>query len=593
MLNKIISLILSAIIPITSFLYTSINNIIDSVSETIFGIPYTEEAIKADFFSEICDDDIIRVDENNGFIKDLVVVFVDGELSFKEKLSLFGITGGVPVGWSTVADLYVLRYPAMNYSSVKSRCEKLEKNDGVLLAMPVTVSKTVLNSTPSDPFDEFDFTSPEWDELNPQGSNWWLEAVQARQAWDYSDYFSKINIGIIDAGFDLDHPDLEGKISFPSDKLANRNYQSYHGCHVAGIIGAKHNNGAGIAGVCDNSQLICVDWEPEFLQFWNTELAVFFGFSELVKAGAKVVNLSLGTSGSKNSDGNGFWDEFIVTAAVSLMMSSLLSKGYDFVAVQSAGNGDFFGNPMNAEYNGHFASLNERNVFTGTTGISKQEILSRVIVVAGADYDGNGGYIQSPFTNVGKAVTVAAPGSDIYSCSTDGGFEYLSGTSMSAPIVTGIASLVWSVNPEFSGSDVKNIICTSTESIAKINSIYNYTYDVDLADYPMVNAKLAVEEAILRTDSSAGIVSGKIIGEDAAEIVYDGRSHTLFSDGTFSFVSSCPSGTVTVLDGSGKEIGDFEITVEAGKETSAGEYVINSEPETELPEATETTQVTE
>lgn len=580
MLTKIISVIMSFILPVTGFFYTSLNNVIDSVSEMIFGIPYTVEAIKADFFSEIEDNDIVAVDENSGFVEDLIAVFIDEDLSFSEKINLFGKTGGLLVGWSAVSDLYILRYFAMNYNQVTAMCEKLSQNDGIIFAMPVTTSKVVLNATPDDPFDAFDFTTPEWDELNPQGSNWWLEAIQARQAWDYDDYFNKINIGIIDAGFDLDHPEFEGRISFPNDRLAGRNYQDFHGCHVAGIIGANRNNGAGIAGICDNSEFICVDWHPEPLQFWNTELAVFFGFSEVVKAGAKVVNYSLGTSGSKNTDGNSFWDEFIVSAALSLMMSSLLSKGYDFVAVQSAGNGDYFGEPMNAEYNGHFSSLWEGNILT-TGGITAQDILDRIIVVASADNDGNGSYTQSDFTNVGSVVAIAAPGADIYSCSTDGGYEYLSGTSMAAPVVTGVASLVWSVNPDFSGEQVKEIVCTSTQTVAKINSDYEYAYDVDLMDYPMVNAKLAVEEAIKRTDATVGTVSGKIIGENAAEIVFNGKSHTLFSDGSYSYVTSSGSGVAQVLDSAGTEIGSFEITVGEGENVSAGEYIVNSEPESE------------
>lgn len=595
MLTKFVSLLMSFILPITGFFYTSVNTVIDSVSEIIFGIPYTAEAIKDDFFSEIDDGDVVSVDKNNGFIKDLVAVFIDSNLSFKEKLNLFGKTGGVVVGWSALADLYVIRFPVMNYSSVNEKCDKISGLDGVVYAMPVTTSKTVLDTTPSDPFDEFDFTVPEWDELNPQGGNWWLEAIQARQAWDYSSRFSQINIGIIDAGYDLDHPELEGKISFPSTRLALRNYQSYHGCHVAGIIGAKHNNDIGIAGICDNSKLICVDWEPTLLQLWNTELAIFFGFSELVKSGAKVINLSLGTAGSKSTDANSFWDEFIVTAAVSIMMSSLLSKGYDFVAVQSAGNGDIAGNPMNANYNGHFAALREENIMT-VNGISADEILNRVIVVASADNAGNGNYVQSGFTNVGRTVSISAPGSDVYSCSTDAGYEYLSGTSMAAPVVTGVASLVWSVNPEFSGADVKNIVCSSTESLAVVNRDVEYFYEVDLMDYPMVNAKLAIEETIKRTDSTVGTVSGKIIGEDAAEIVYKEKTYTLFSDGTYSFVAPESSGTATVLDSLGNTLGEFEISIVARGENAAGDYVITPETdtdtdidtETEIPETTQT-----
>ena len=582
MITRLISLLMSVVMSVSGMIFTSFNKIIDSVTEMIFGIPYTAEAVKSDFFYEIDDTDVVTLGQNSGFIKDLIAVFVDGNLSFRERLSLFTETGGVLVGWNTVADLYIIRYPAMNYNAVNEKCEKLGQLEEINLAMPVTASRSVSDSTPDDPFDEYDFTYPEWDELNPEGSNWWLEAIQARQAWDYSDYFSEINIGIVDSGFDTAHPELEGRIVFPSERHSNRNNQDYHGCHVAGIIGAKKNNAVGIAGLCDNSRLICVDWHPELLQFWNTELAIFFGFADVVKAGAKVVNFSLGTSGSKEDDSNTLWEEYFSSAALSLMMSSLLSKGYDFLAVQSAGNGDYYGEPMNANYNGHFATLREGNILT-CGGISADDVLNRIIVVASAKQNEFGEYIQSDFTNVGDAVTIAAPGEKIYSCSVDGGYEYLTGTSMAAPVVTGVASLVWSVNPGFTGAQVKEIVCTSTKDVAKINRFYDYVYDVDLTDYPMVNAKLSVENAIMKTDSDAGKISGKIIGDEASEIVYNGKSHTVLSDGTYSFVTDVSSGTASVVDISGNEIGSFEITVEPGNETQAGEYAVNTEsvPETE------------
>lgn len=581
MITRIISILMSVIVSVSGMFTASFNKIIDSVTEMIYGVPYSEEAVKSDFFDEIEDDDVITVGENDGFIKDLITVFVDENLSFKERVALFGKTGGALVGWSTVANLYVIRYPAMDYNAVNEKCKNLSQLDEVILAMPVTTSRSVSDSTPDDPFDEYDFSYPEWDELNPQGSNWWLEAIQARQAWDYSGYFNNIDIGLVDAGFDTADPEFEGRIFFPSAKHANRNYPDYHGCHIAGIIGAKRNNSFGIAGICDNSRLICVDWHPGPLQFWNTELAIFFGFADVVKSGAKVVNFSLGTSGSKYEDSNSFWDEYFSSAALSLMMSSLLSKGYDFVAVQSAGNGDYYGEPMNARYNGHFASLRKGNILT-FGGFTADDILDRIIVVAAAKHDGFGGYIQSDFTNVGGVVSIAAPGEEIYSCSTDGGYEYLSGTSMAAPMVTGVASLVWSVNPDFTGAEVKRIVCNSTADVARINRDYEYVYEADLMDYPMINAKLAVENAIKLTYSDVGTVSGKIIGENASEIVYNGKSYTLFSDGTYSFVAPESEGTVTVVDINGDEIGAFEITVEAGDETPAGEYIISPESAPEI-----------
>ena len=578
MLNKIIAVIMSCVISVTGFLYSSVNQIIDSVSELIFGIPYSVEAIKSDFFESITEDDIVKFDSENGYLNNKIVVFINSETSFKDKLSFFKNSGGILIGWSAPADLYVIEYGKMSYDAIINKCEKLMLDEAVELAIPVTASRYTPDGTPDDDFGYFDVYS-EWDELWPDGRNWWLEAIDARQAWDYVDYFNKINIGIVDSGFDIDHPDLENKIGFPSEKLASRNRQDYHGTHVAGIIGGKHN-GIGIAGICDNSNLICVDWSPELLQMWIVDLEIYFGFSSVVKAGAKVVNFSVGSSASKVSNESTLIEKTITPAAYSYMMASLLSKGYDFVAVQSAGNGDSYGNSINAQHNGLFSSINKNNIFTGANKVSADEILNRIILVSSATNSGNGEYVQSYFSNVGSTVSLAAPGDDVYSCSIDGGYEYLSGTSMSAPVVTAVASLVWSVNPGFTGAEVKEIVCTSTDSVAVVNDYAYYVYDdLEIMDYPMVNAKLAVEEALRRTDSSTGTVFGKTYTE-AAEIVFDGVSHTVFSDGSFSFVAKSGSGVAKVYDSYGNIIDSFVITVEAGKTVEVGADIPGNNPAT-------------
>lgn len=560
---------------VTSFFTTTISNIVDTLSEMFFGVPYTVEAVKSDFFNELSDSDVVAINNDRGYVKNKIAVFVDDELSFSKKIDLFANCGGLLVGWCAPSDLYVISYPSMSYDQVVSKCNALEKIDGVELSVPVLTYKSELNYTPADEFGSSEDFPLEWDETVPDGNNWWLEAVDARQAWDYSDYFNKINIGVLDSGFDTDHPELTGKISFPDDKQAGRNIPDFHGTHVAGIISANHN-GEGITGICDNANLICIDWTPNGFQFWSADIAIFFGISKLVKAGAKVINLSLGTSGSKASNSSGFFERVFETAATSYMMASLLSKGYDFVVVQSAGNGDVLGDPVNAINNGHFCALNDRNIFVGSKNVSNSDILNRIIIVASATNNRDGTFTQSYFTNVGNNVSVAAPGEDIYSCSIDGTYEILSGTSMSAPIVTGIASLVWSVNPLFTGEQVKDIVCTSYDSFAIINTDLDYYYDdLYFMDYPMVNAKLAVEEAIRRSDSSVGTVSGKIIG-DAGSILYNGISHTVYSDGTYSFVSPEGKDTAEIFDKYGNSIGTFEITVTAGQTITVDDYNVLS-----------------
>lgn len=574
MLNKIVSVIMAYIISLTGMAYTSFNGIIDSLTEMIFGLPYSAESINSEFFSSITDDDIDEIDSETGYVNNKIAVFVNPDISFSEKLAFFNGSGGKVVGWCTPSDLYVVEYGEMSYTAIEARCKMLSRSEAVELAIPVTAVKYDANKTPSD---DFGYPDPEyeWDELNPNGRNWWLEAIDARQAWDYSEYFSKIDIGLIDSGFDVDHPELDGKISFPDSKQEGRNRQDSHGTHVAGIMSARHD-GLGIAGICDNSDLICVDWNPsaESLQLWISDLAIYFGFSSVVEAGAKVVNLSLGSSGSRYGNSAPLWERLFSPLAYSYMMSSLLAKGYDFIAVQSAGNGDADNEPVDAAYNGTFTSINESNIFTGSNNVSAEDILDRIIVVSSVGNNGDGTYTQSWFSNVGSRVDVAAPGENVYSSSIDGGYEYLSGTSMSAPIVTAVASLVWSVNPDFKGPEVKEIVCSSSDSIAEINRMWGYVYDVELMEYPVVNAKLSVEEAIRRTDPTVGTVSGRIVG-DAAEIVYNGVSYTVFSDGTYSFVAQSGSGKAIVVDRNGNEIGSFDISVTAGEVTEAGEYTVH------------------
>lgn len=567
MFNRIISIVMTVIMSFTGMTLSGFDGIVDTVSEILFGLPATAQAIKADFFSDIDAFDFTKINSETAFVNNKIAVFVSSETDFSEKRDAFEEIGGTVVGWSAPIDLYVVQYALpMSYEKVLSKCEEIGDMEAVELAIPVIARKSVQNATPNDSFDSDPNETIVWDEKNPAGRNWWLEAINARQAWDYSDYFSTVNIGIVDGGFDTSHEELEGKISFPTSLHKMCNIPDLHGTHVAGVIGAKHNNGVGIAGVCENSNLICVDWTPFIFNIWNTELAIFFGLSNCVKAGAKVVNFSLGTSGSMTGNEMSAYDEILVPAAVSYMMSSLLSKGYDFLAVQSAGNGDIDGDAIDSRGNGHFCNLNKDNLYTGSYEIDAEEILERVLVVGSVYNEGNGRYVQSDFSNVGPQIDISAPGEEIYSCIIGDEYESIDGTSMSAPIVTGVASLVWSVNPSFKGTEVKEILCEATDYVAEINDdadYYFYDY-LEFCEYPVVDAKMAVEEAIRRTDKNMGTVEGTV-NESAETIEFDGVSHTVFSDGTFSFVAAAGSGTAEVKNASGTVIDSFNITVKAGE----------------------------
>jgi hypothetical protein len=90
----------------------------------------------------------------------------------------------------------------------------------------------------------------------------------------------------------------------------------------------------------------------------------------------------------------------------------------------------------------------------------------------------------------------------------------------------------------------------------------------------MVNAKLAVEEALLISNGNWGRVSGRIITDkENVEVVYGGVAHTVYSDGTYSFVAPEGNRALTFTDSSGNSIGTVDVSVVAGDTVEVLDYV--------------------
>jgi len=218
-------------------------------------------------------------------------------------------------------------------------------------------------STTADknPWSAADDLSDRGNEKEPDGNDWWAEAIGAYTAWNYSHLCKDIKVGIIDNGYELQHEDFAGKIH-----MINQNSAVDHGTHVAGIIGAEDNN-VGIRGIVDFAQLYCADlWEDDSIESRHTLLEYFAIVNDMIQKGTKVINNSWGALWPEDRLSEAFVENRLnkglrLTAEISLVMiAHLITSGHeDFIVVQAAGNGDDTYTGVDARCSGFFCMIDE------------------------------------------------------------------------------------------------------------------------------------------------------------------------------------------------------------------------------------------
>ncbi len=205
-----------------------------------------------------------------------------------------------------------------------------------------------------------------------------------------------------------------------------------HGTHVAGIIGAVRHNGLGIDGVADNVQIMVLRVVPDGDE---RDKDVANGIRYAVEHGAKVINMSFGKAYSKNKQ--------VVDEAVKYAMSK------DVLLVHAAGNdGENLDDSSKVDVPSPY--------YADGTGVAAAWI------TVGATRWMNDTSLVADFSNYGKMkVDVFAPGVQIYSSVPGSQYAWLSGTSMAAPVVTGLAAMIREYYPKLKAVEVKEIIMRS------------------------------------------------------------------------------------------------------------------------------------
>jgi subtilisin len=210
---------------------------------------------------------------------------------------------------------------------------------------------------------------------------------------------SSVNIGIIDTGIDLSHPDLMDNIKGGINTInPSKSYDddNGHGSHVAGIAAAADND-IGVIGIAPEANLYAIKvLNRKGIGFTSD---IIEGLDWAINNGIAVVNMSLGTA----SDVQSYHDAII--AAYNAGITIVAAAGND-----GQTDGRIY---YPAKY-------------------------PETIAVSAIDQNDGLAY----FSSYGAEIDLAAPGQEVNSCWQDGGYHLGSGTSMATPHVTGAAALV-------------------------------------------------------------------------------------------------------------------------------------------------------
>lgn len=353
---------------------------------------------------------------------------------------------------------------------------------------------------------------------NAGGTNWGMEAIKVPEAWEYIDKMNPVNVGVFDNVFDTKHEDLrEVFVEEPLGNFSSKNNTTLsqeHGTHVSGIIGANFNNNTGVCGVCPTARLYGVAYTSKHMKNYSTTQFINVGFTYLISNDCRVINASSNSLGDEYSFCASRNNEYAkntikdVAREVGYYLECMIKEGYKFIICNCSGNinedngrykfyrKESFNDKTELSYYSeddyerykkgkadqtvkrYFKKYGETRAESGNVE-AKYEVLCAienknvqdVIITVGAiepdEKDENGNiktYKETAYSQGGEAVDVVAPGGStssdenkIYS-TVPGGYGYNSGTSMAAPHVSGVAALIFALDPNIKPSRVKEII---------------------------------------------------------------------------------------------------------------------------------------
>ena len=336
-------------------------------------------------------------------------------------------------------------------------------------------------------------------------------------AWNLYDSSTEehrhVVVAVIDTGIDISHPDLKNAIwtnedEIPGDGIDNdgngyiddvhgwnffdgnnelcKGREDDHGTHAAGTIAAARGNG-GIAGITDNNYVKIMVLKALGTRYGvGEEKAIIEAIRYAEANGASICNLSFGTT------------EYYPELEKVMRDSKMLF-------VVSAGNGNAKGIGEDTDQKPDYPSSFD---------------LDNVISAANLMFDGN----LAESSNYGaKSVDIAAPGTYIVSTIADSGYGFMTGTSMSAPMVTGAAAMLYSYRTDLQLSDIRKVLLETARKLPTLNGKLSSNGMLDL--YAALNYGRTIETAdSAQTEQTAADGQNAQDRQDAEQTAADGQN---------------------------------------------------------------------
>jgi hypothetical protein len=400
---------------------------------------------------------------------EIIVKLKSSNKSFFQDLEDQGITLKRPINLS-YGTLYVLDIG--NNKSIKSVLKSLKNNPNVIYSEPNFIWKIERpvdsldikkiseleeqNGAPNDPLFNtlWGLSNTGSNEPEPPLTGGVAGAdIRALEAWNITKGDKKIKVGVLDTGIDYNHPDLKeqiwtnlselnGKKGIDDDKngyvddihgydIFNKDGDPMdgngHGSHCAGVIGAIHDNGIGVAGVMGEVSLVPVKFLSD--QGAGSSEQAILGLDYAVKIGVDITSNSWGGA------------EFSQALKDAILNAS--NNGIVFVA--AAGN-----DSRDNDQAPHYPSSYEIPNVISVGGLTAQNEL--------ADWSNYGA----------GTVLIAAPGKNINSTVLKNSYKVHSGTSMATPHVAGVIGLLLSKEGRIPHSDLKERLMSTSDEVSKL-----------------------------------------------------------------------------------------------------------------------------